>query len=112
MWNEGLVVTQGPFPSFTRKPRPWVRYLQLSSTCLEHSIVAMCAAVFDPAPFPSGSVLLVYSSKVSIISDQHIRGSPSPLAVNLPIEELGTPILIIGVVRGSQLGDYREERWW
>ncbi len=99
MWNEGLVVTQGPFPSFTRKP--WVRYLQLSSNCLEHSIVAMCAAVIDPAPFPSGSVLLVYSSKVSIISDQHIRGSPSPLAVNLPIEELGPPILTIGGVKGS-----------
>ncbi len=28
---------------------------------------------------------------------QHIRGSPFPVAVKLPIEKLGTPILTVGV---------------
>ncbi len=32
------------------------------------------------------------------VEDQHIRGSPFPVAVKLPIEKLGTPILTIGGV--------------
>ncbi len=34
------------------------------------------------------------------VKDQHIRGSPFPVAVKLPIEKLGTPILTIGGVEG------------
>ncbi len=34
------------------------------------------------------------------VEDQHIRGSPFPVAVKLPIEKLGTPILTIGPVVG------------
>ncbi len=34
------------------------------------------------------------------VDDQHIRGSPFPVAVKLPIEKLGTPILTIGEVTG------------
>ncbi len=33
------------------------------------------------------------------VEDQHIRGSPFPVAVKLPIEKLGTPILTIGGLR-------------
>ncbi len=33
------------------------------------------------------------------VEDQHIRGSPFPVAVNLPIEKLCTPILAIGGVQ-------------
>ncbi len=32
------------------------------------------------------------------VEDQHIKGSPFPVAVKLPIEKLGTPILTIGRV--------------
>ncbi len=34
------------------------------------------------------------------VEDQHIRGSPFPVAVKSPIEKLGTPILTIGGVEG------------
>ncbi len=34
------------------------------------------------------------------VEDQHIRGSPFPVAVKLPIEKLGIPILTIGGVEG------------
>ena len=34
------------------------------------------------------------------VEDQHIGGSPFPVAVKLPIEKLGTPILTIGGVEG------------
>ncbi len=34
------------------------------------------------------------------VEDQHIRGSPFPVAVKLPIEKLGIPILTIGGVKG------------
>ncbi len=34
------------------------------------------------------------------VDDQHIRGSPFPVAVKSPIEKLGTPILTIGGVEG------------
>ncbi len=36
------------------------------------------------------------------VEDQHIRGSPFPVAVKLPIEKLGTPILTIGGVKGPR----------
>ncbi len=36
------------------------------------------------------------------VEDQHIRGSPFPVAVKLPIEKLGTPILTIGGVEGPR----------
>ncbi len=34
------------------------------------------------------------------VEDQHIRGSPFPVAVKLPIEKFSTPILTIGGVKG------------
>ncbi len=34
------------------------------------------------------------------MEDQNIRGSPFPVAVKLPIENLGTPILTIGGMEG------------
>ncbi len=34
------------------------------------------------------------------VEDQHIRGSPFPVIVKLPIKKLGTPILTIGGVKG------------
>ncbi len=34
------------------------------------------------------------------VEDQHIRGSPFPVAVELPVEELGTPILTVSGLKG------------
>ncbi len=34
------------------------------------------------------------------VEDQHVRGSPFPVAVKLPLEKLGTPILTIDGVKG------------
>ncbi len=34
------------------------------------------------------------------MEDQHIRGSPFPVVVKLPVEKIGTPILTIGGVKG------------
>ncbi len=34
------------------------------------------------------------------VEDQHIKGSPCPVAVKLPIKKLGTPILTIGGLKG------------
>ncbi len=39
------------------------------------------------------------------VEDQHIRGSPFLVAVKLPVEKLGTPILTIDEVDGPW-GDY------
>ncbi len=46
-------------------------------------------------PFTKGSHQLHIK-----MEDQHIRGSPFPVAVKLPIEKLGTPILTIGGLKG------------
>ena len=47
------------------------------------------------------------------VEGQHVRGSPSSVAVQSPVENLGTPILTLGGVRGPWgVANNQGGRWW